>query len=240
MSHKRRVKDEMKVEAQVTSGAPKPGVAGKPDAPVKAATLSPLLVLLSAPSGGGKTTLCQHLLAARRDMARVITCTTREPRAGEKDGVDYYFLDAGSFLKRVQAGNFLEHATVYGHSYGTLKSEVLGKLRQGKDVLLNVDVQGAAAIRARAEEDVELKRALVSVFLTPSSIAVLEARLKKRGTDSAANIQKRLSEARQEIGRWRSFDYLLVSDTIQEDLRRMQAIIEAEKMRSARAVPPEL
>lgn len=207
---------------------------------MKNATLSPLLVLLSAPSGGGKTTLCQHLLAARPDMARAITCTTRDPRTGEKDGVDYYFLDAGSFLRRVQAGNFLEHATVYGQSYGTLKSEVLGKLRQGKDVLLNVDVQGAAAIRARAEEDPELQRALVSVFLTPPSLAVLEARLKKRATDSAANIQKRLSVARQEIAQWKNFDYLLISDSIAEDLRRMQSIIEAEKMRSARAVPPEL
>src|SRR6266568_8244440 len=107
--------------------------------------LSPLLVLISAPSGGGKTTLCQQLLVARPQMTRAVTCTTRPPRKGEQDGVDYFFLDADSFLKRVQAGNFLEHATVYGNSYGTLKGEVLGKLRQGKDVLLNVDVQGAAA-----------------------------------------------------------------------------------------------
>src|ERR1041385_6555639 len=83
---------------------------------------SPLLIVISAPSGGGKTTLCQQLLAARPGMTRAITCTTRAPRAGERDGVDYYFLDAASFLKRVQAGNFLEHATVYGHSYGTLKA----------------------------------------------------------------------------------------------------------------------
>src|SRR6266852_8588096 len=152
--------------------------------------MCPLLIVLSAPSGGGKTTLCQQLLAARRDMTRAITCTTRAPRPGEQEGVDYYFLDATMFLKRVQAGNFLEHATVYGHSYGTLKGEVLGKLRQGKDVLLNVDVQGAATIRQRAEEDPELKRALVSVFLTPPSLEVLEERLKKRGTDSAAIIQK--------------------------------------------------
>ena len=206
---------------------------------MKNATLSPLLVLLSAPSGGGKTTLCQQLLAARPDMTRAITCTTRDPRTGEKDGVDYYFLDAGSFLRRVQAGNFLEHATVYGQSYGTLKSEVLGKLRQGKDVLLNVDVQGAAAIRARAEEDPELKRALVSVFLTPLSLAMLEARLKKRATDSAANIQKRLSVARQEIAQWKNFDYLLISESISEDLRRALAIVEAEKMRSSRGQAPE-
>jgi guanylate kinase len=198
-------------------------------------TTNPLLVLISAPSGGGKTTLCQQLLAARPQMTRAVTCTTRLIRKGERDGVDYYFLDATSFLKRLQAGNFLEHATVYGNSYGILKSEVLGKLRQGKDVLLNVDVQGAATIRERALEDPELKRALVSVFLTPPSLAVLEERLRKRGTDSSGTIQKRLSVARQEIGQWKNFDYLLVSTSIHEDLRRMQAIVEAEQMRTARA-----
>jgi len=228
----------MKTESQST--AARKGEIVKPENPAKHPTVSPLLVLVSAPSGGGKTTLCQQLLAARRDMTRVITCTTREPRPGEKDGVDYYFLDAASFLKRVQAGNFLEHATVFGNSYGTLKSEVLNKLRQGKDVLLNVDVQGAAAIRARAEEEPELARSLMTVFLTPPSIAILEERLKRRGTDSPATIQKRLGVARQEISQWKNFDYLIISDTIQEDLRRMQCIIEAEKMRSQRAVPPEL
>src|SRR5215204_5717317 len=106
-----------------------------------------LLFVISAPSGGGKTTLCKELLAARQDMTRAITCTTREKRAGEKDGVDYYFLDSTTFLRRVQAGHFLEHATVYGNSYGTLRSEVLDKLRGGHDVLLNIDVQGAASIR---------------------------------------------------------------------------------------------
>lgn len=201
--------------------------------------LSPLLIIISAPSGGGKTTLCQQLLAARPDMARAVTCTTRAPRPGEQDGVDYYFLDAGSFLKRLQAGNFLEHATVFGNSYGTLKSEVLGKLRQGRDVLLNIDVQGAATIREHAREDAELKRALVTVFLTPPSVAILETRLRKRGTDAEAVIQKRLSVARQELAQWKNFDYLLLSDSINEDLRRMLAIVEAEKMRANRAQAPE-
>jgi guanylate kinase len=200
---------------------------------------SPLLVLISAPSGGGKTTLCQHLLAARPEITRAVTCTTRPPRAGERDGADYYFLDAGSFLKRVQAGNFLEHATVYGNSYGTLKAEVLGKLRHGKDVLLNVDVQGAATIREKAQEVPELKRALVSVFLTPPSLSIVEERLRKRGTDSPAVIQKRLGVARQEIAHWRHFDYLLLSASIDEDMRRMMAIIEAEKLRSVRVQAPE-
>ena len=129
--------------------------------PPKAAGGGPLLILISAPSGGGKTTLCQQLLAARPDMTRAITCTTRAPRAGEKDGVDYHFFTAEEFLKRLHAGNFIEHATVYGNSYGILKSELLGKLRAGKDVLLNVDVQGAATIREQAATEPELKRALL-------------------------------------------------------------------------------
>lgn len=203
------------------------------------ANKSPLLVLISAPSGGGKTTLCQQLLAARPGMTRAITCTTRAPRPGERDGVDYYFLNADSFLKRLQAGNFLEHATVYGHSYGTLKSEVLGKLRQGKDVLLNVDVQGAATIRERAQTEPELRASLVTVFLTPPSLSVLEERLRKRATDASAVVQKRLSVARQEVAQWRHFDYLLLSGSIPEDLRRMLAILEAEQMRSNRAQPPD-
>src|SRR5262245_38262750 len=230
------MKSELKIPKRESSESAKTGVENQTKA---MPTASPLLVLISAPSGGGKTTIIEHLLAARPQMTRAVTCTTRPPREGEHDGVDYYFLDAASFLKRVQAGNFLEHATVYGNSYGTLKSEVLGKLRQGKDVLLNVDVQGAATIRQRADEDVELKRALVSVFLTPPSLDVLEERLRKRGTDSPAVIQKRLGVARQEIAQWKNFDYLLISSTISEDLRGMQAIIDAEKMRPARAQAPE-
>jgi guanylate kinase len=198
-----------------------------------------LLIIISAPSGGGKTTLCEELLKHQPNTVRAVTCTTREPREGEKDGIDYYFLDAHTFLKRVQAGNFLEHATVYGNSYGTLKSEVLGKLRQGKDVLLSIDVQGAATIRDRAEEDPELKRALLTIFLAPASLNVLEKRLLKRGKDSKQVIQKRLSVARQEIAQSKHFDYTLISSTIPEDLKRMQSIIVAEKLRTARAHLPD-
>ena len=200
---------------------------------------APLLILISAPSGGGKTTLCNHLLAARPDMTRAITCTTREPRPGEKDGVDYYFFSEAEFEKRVAGGEFIEHATVFGRSYGILKSELLDILRSGRDVLLNVDVQGAETIRAKAQGEPELKRALVSVFLTPPSVSVLEERLKKRNLDSAAEIKKRLGVAKHEVAHWSHFDYLLISLSVVEDLRRMLAIVEAEKMRAARSQSPE-
>ena len=207
--------------------------------PAQAVFSGPLLVVISAPSGTGKTTLCEQTLLERLNMTRAITCTTRAPRPGEKEGTDYYFLDAGTFLKRVQAGNFLEHATVYGNSYGTLKSEVLGKLRAGKEVLLNVDVQGAATIRARAQDDPELKKALVMIFLTPPSLKVLEQRLQKRGQDSGAVIAKRLSVARQEIAQWKNFDYLIVSSTVAEDVRHLAALLDAEQMRQSRAQLPQ-
>ena len=218
---------------KVKPSAPQPArSAAKPPAP-------PLLILISAPSGGGKTTLVNLLLEAQPQMTRAITCTTREPRPGEKDGVDYHFLAAGDFLKRVQAGNFIEHATVFGNSYGILKRELLDQLRGGRDVLLNVDVQGAATIRVQAETEPELHGALVTIFLTPPSITVLEQRLRKRGTDAEAVIQKRLAVARHEISQWRNFDYLVISGDKQEDLRKALAVIEAEKMRSARSTAPE-
>jgi guanylate kinase len=215
-----------------SSPGPKPRPSQKPSLP-------PLLILISAPSGAGKTTLVNLLLKAQPQMTRAITCTTRAPRPGEQDGVDYHFLEAGDFLKRLQAGNFIENATVYGNSYGILKRELLDKLRAGRDVLLNVDVQGAATIRARAETEPELHQALVTIFLTPASMDVLAQRLKKRGADAEAVIQKRLAVSRQEIAQWKNFDYLVISGSKQDDLRRTLAIIEAEKMRSARSAAPE-
>ena len=197
-----------------------------------------LLVIISAPSGGGKTTLCQKILETNPNVVRAITCTTRPAREGERDGIDYYFLEETSFLKRVQAGEFLEHATVHGNHYGTLRGEVFERLKKGRDVLLSIDVQGAATVRAKAQKDPDLRKALVTVFVTPPSIAVLAERLKKRATDSPDTIEKRLSVARREIAEWVNYDYLIISATISEDVRRMQAILTAEKMRQCRARPP--
>ena len=202
-------------------------------------TPAPLLIVLSAPSGGGKTTVTQQLLARRPNITRVVTCTTRAPRPGEQDGIDYYFYDRARFDKAVESDLFLEHATVFGNSYGTLKSEVLEKLRVNKDVILTIDVQGAESIRSCAARDKELKRALVTVFLAPTSLEILEQRLQNRGADSPEAIQKRLSMARQEISHWKSFDYLLISTSIDEDFRRMETIIDAEKMRQHRVTVPD-
>lgn len=204
--------------------------------PVRAS--NSILLVISAPSGGGKTTVCEQLLLANPNVHRVVTCTTRAPRQGEKDGVDYHFLKADDFLKRVQAGDFLEHATVYGNSYGTLKSDVIAKLRQGRDLLLAIDVQGVASIKARAAEVADLQRSLVTVFLTPPSLEVLAKRLSHRATDSEAVQRKRLGVAKQEISHWVQYDYLVLSGSIAEDLRRMQIILEAEKMRQFRSTPP--
>ena len=202
-------------------------------------TASPLLIVISAPSGGGKTTLCEQLLAARPDMTRAITCTTRGMRPGEKDRFDYYFFEPAEFQRRVQAGEFIEQATVFGRSYGILRAELLDKLQLGRDVLLNVDVKGAATIQGRAQTEPELKRALVTVFLTPPSLKILEERLKNRAADPPDVIEKRLGFDRDEIAQWKHFDYLLVSGTKQEDLRRMLVIIEAEQLRVARATLPD-
>jgi len=204
------------------------------------ASFNNLLVVISAASGAGKTTLCRQLLAAQPNLTRAVTCTTRPPRPGERPGVDYHFLDPADFLQRVQAGLFLEHATVYGHRYGTLRAEVFDRLGAGQDVLLALDVQGAATLRAKAAEEPELRRALVSVFLTPPSLAVLEQRLRQRGSDAPEVIERRLAVARGEIARWQEFDYLLISGTVAEDVRRLQVLLEAEKLRTHRARAPEM
>lgn len=196
---------------------------------------SPLIFLISAPSGVGKTTVCQGLLAARSGLRRAVTCTTRPPRAGEQQGVDYYFMSQDEFALHVGRGDFLEHATVYGRSYGTLKSEVRDRLAQGHDVLLNIDVQGAASVRTTAASDPVLAPALVTVFYTTESLGEMEARLRGRAADPEDVIQRRLAEARLEAARWAEFDYLVVSGTKEEDLRRMQHIFEAEKLRRSRA-----
>jgi guanylate kinase len=195
---------------------------------------TPLILLVSAPSGAGKTTVGEALLGHAPNLRRVITCTTRAPRGSEVPGVDYHFLSAEDFSGRVGRGEFLEHATVYGRSYGTLKSSVLELLGEGRDVLLIIDVQGAASVRQAAQADPILARALVTVFLTPPTLSELGQRLRGRGSDSEDSLRCRLEAARSEAARWKEFDYLLQSDTREVDLTRLRAIYEAESLRRDR------
>ncbi|MBI1176359.1 guanylate kinase [bacterium] len=205
---------------------------------VCAETKTGLLIVISAPSGGGKTTLCDRLLAKHPEITRAVTCTTRAPRAGEQNGVHYYFLSRDIFLQKRDSGEFLEYANVYDNLYGTLRSEVLTRLMGGKHVLLNIDVQGAEAIRKKAANDPELQPRLLTVFLTPDSLTELTRRLKKRGTESEDVLAKRLSQASEELSHWNRFDYLIASTSADEDLRKMETILEAEMMRSTRVRPP--
>jgi len=198
-----------------------------------------VFLVLSAPSGGGKTTLMKRLLERRADLRRAVTCTTRAPRGGERDGVEYHFLSPEVFEAKVAAGLFLEHATVYGNRYGTLASEVFERMDAGFDVVLSVDVQGVRLIqaRARAAEQARLRRALVTVFLTPGEPAELERRLRARGEDALEVVERRLAMAKEEVACWPTFDYLLVSGSMDCDAARLEAILEAEKLRVFRSGP---
>ena len=193
-----------------------------------------ILFVLSAPSGAGKSTLREGL---QRDGGFVysISCTTRAPRPGEVDGKDYRFLSRADFEARLAKDEFLEHAEVYGNYYGTLRSTVLESLRAGVDVLLDIDVQGAAKVRACADR--EIADALVDVFLMPESIDVLRARLLKRGTETPAQTEVRLAAAAREMAHWRSYRYTIVGGTIDEDLTNFRAVMRAERAATRRRFP---
>jgi guanylate kinase len=190
-----------------------------------------ILFLISAPSGGGKSTLLK-LLGAAQDFVYSVSCTTRAPRPGEVDGRDYHFLAEEEFLRRVEAGDFLEHAHVHLHRYGTLRQTVLAALSAGQDVLLDVDIQGAEQIRANA--DTQLRAAMADIFLMPASMAEVERRLRKRNTETPEQLALRLKNAETEMAHWRHYRYTILSGTPEADFANFRAIMHAERMRSAR------
>ncbi|MCX6993741.1 MAG: guanylate kinase [Kiritimatiellaeota bacterium] len=194
----------------------------------------PLLLVVSAPSGAGKTTLCARLLEAFPAMVRSVSCTTRAPRPGEVNGRDYVFLDAVEFRRRITAGAFLEHAQVHGAWYGTPREPVEQALRAGRDVLLIVDVQGAERIRQllAPSSGGDLRRAFVDVFIMPPDSATLRRRLVARGHDDAAAIERRLKNAGGEMAGASRYQYRIVNDCLEDAVARLRAIVLEEKQAS--------
>ncbi len=196
---------------------------------------NPLLLLISAASGTGKTTLCKRLLAEFPAIDYSISCTTRSPRVGEVDGEHYRFMDEATFEHLIAEQAFLEHARVFEHYYGTLRSKVEESLAQGRDVIMDVDVQGAQLIRelvVQLPPDHLLKRGFVDVFIAPPSIEVLRERLFARKQDTTEVMEKRLREATHEIAQWESYAYALVNDDLENSYRDFSSIYISEKLKS--------
>ncbi|RUL74577.1 guanylate kinase [Dyella choica] len=183
------------------------------------------LFIVAAPSGAGKSTLVNALLGREPGISLSISHTTRPPRPGEQYGRHYYFVERTDFQREVAEGIFLEHAEVHGNFYGTSRETVQDLLGQGRDVLLEIDWQGAAQVR-KAKPDV------VSVFILPPSRAELERRLRGRGSDSEEVIERRLRNSRGEIAHAHEFDYIIVNDRFEDALDGLQAIVRAVRQRS--------
>jgi guanylate kinase len=187
----------------------------------------PFLLVLSAPSGAGKTTIAQALLAAREDLGFSVSATTRPPRTGEQDGVAYRFLSRSEFDRRVAAGEFIEWAEYGGHRYGTLRSEVDRLLAEGRHVLLDIEVQGARQVRERCQN-------VVSVFILPPSAKALAERLGGRNTEQRPAVARRLRTAVDELGEAAHYDYVVVNADRTQAVAEVAAILDAESHRPRR------
>jgi guanylate kinase len=185
------------------------------------------ILVLSAPSGGGKSTLAQAVMARTPGLARSVTYTTRPRRAGEKDGRDYHFLSRSEFERRRQQGEFLEWATVHGHLYGTSRLDVDHLCQQGLDVLLVIDYQGAASLHRQGVE-------ALYIFILPPSLATLEERLRQRNADNEEAVRLRMAVAPTEMAQYRHYDYLIVNDDLECATHQLQAIITADRCRVER------
>jgi guanylate kinase len=187
-----------------------------------------LMFVLASPSGAGKTSMAKRILADDADISLSVSATTRAPRAGEVDGVDYHFVDDAQFDGLVESGALLEWAHVFGHRYGTPREPVRDALAVGHDILFDIDWQGTQQLKARDSKDV------VSIYILPPSLAELEKRLRSRGTDSESVIADRMSRAASEISHWGEYDYVLVNDDFDACLEQIRAILGAERHRRSR------
>jgi guanylate kinase len=189
-----------------------------------------LLFVISAPSGAGKTTICKAILEKFPDIRQSVSYTTRQARAGERDGVDYHFVSHERFQQMIDAGAFVEWAEVYGNRYGTAWAGLETLRAQGFDVILDVDTQGAANIRSRF-------RNAISVFVLPPSLEALAERLRARGTEQGSQLEHRLAKARSVVSQAASFDYVIVNDDVGWATADLEAIIRAERLRTRVRLP---
>ena len=189
--------------------------------------MSGTLFIISSPSGGGKTSLVKALLDAEPEVRLSVSYTTRDPRPGEVEGRDYNFVAPPQFKRMLDAGEFLESAVIYGNHYGTSQKWVEGEFARGRDVLLEIDWQGAQQVR-------RLMKAVVSIFIVPPSPEVLEARLKGRGQDSAEAIARRLAAARDEMSHASEYDYVIINEEFSRAALDLRSIVRAERLKLAR------
>ena len=192
-----------------------------------------ILFVISAPSGAGKTTLVEALRQTP-NLFYSVSCTTRAARASEIEGDDYRFLSITDFERRIQTGDFLEYARVHGDYYGTLCEPVLANLKNGVDVLIDIDTQGATTVRNC--HDPVIRQALADVFIMPPDLEELRRRLLKRGTETTSQIDSRLATAKREMTLWRDYRYTIISGTVEEDLEKFRCIMRAESYLSQRLI----
>jgi len=185
------------------------------------------LYIVSAPSGSGKTTLLQNLLRTFKDLRFSVSHTTRQPRGGEQNGVDYFFVDRSTFEGMVDRGEFLEHAEYYGQLYGTARSFVERQMENGKDIILDIDIQGARQVKAKFAD-------AIAVFILPPSFAELERRLRARMLESDEAVRRRLEIAKGEILFYRDYDYIIVNDVLENSILLLESIVRSAGAIAAR------
>jgi guanylate kinase len=189
-----------------------------------------LMLVLSSPSGAGKTTIARAVLERDSHITMSISATTRPPRPGEIDGRDYHFLDVAKFEAMVEAGQFLEHARVFDNFYGTPREPVEAALASGRDVLFDIDWQGTQQVAENARND------LVTIFVLPPSVTELERRLRTRAQDTAEVVRKRMAKAGDEMSHWREYDYIVVNNDVDRSVAAVEAVLAAERLRRDRQV----
>lgn len=189
-----------------------------------------LVLIVSSPSGAGKTTICKKLIQDIENLSLSVSVTTRLKRQNEIDGKDYFFKSDEEFHKMVKEEKFLEHARVFGYSYGTLKSEINSKITNGINVIVDIDWQGTRQIEEHIPDDI------VKIFILPPSIKELEKRLGARATETQDSFKKRMSEARKEISHYIEYDFIIINDDVQESVNKIKLILNSESLRRHRQV----